>query len=299
MTIQPGERELENLRALLDLARAEDLGEIGDVTSCIVSEDAKATGHFVAREPMVVCGVSLLETIGAAYDEQLRTEQKVQEGEFVDPGAQLAIWCGSARAMLAAERVALNFFQRLSGVASTAHKYVRAVAGTPAQIYDTRKTTPGWRVLEKYAVRVGGANNHRMGLYDAMLIKDNHLGLISRAPDTEGVAAVARELERVRPLLKDLTFVELEVDTIEQLEIALALPVDIIMLDNMSVEELRTAVRMRDEAGAAGRIKLEASGGITLSNIRCIAETGVEMISVGALTHSSAAADISLEVEAG
>ncbi|MCK4602855.1 MAG: carboxylating nicotinate-nucleotide diphosphorylase [Phycisphaerae bacterium] len=296
MAVKPGKRERENLWRLLEMARDEDLGS-GDVTGAIVPADVRATGHFIARQPIVVCGGALLETIAVSYDGQLRTATKLEEGAQAEAGAMVAEWYGPARGMMAAERVALNFLQRLSGVASTARAYVDAVAGTNAEIYDTRKTIPGWRELEKYAVRVGGGKNHRKGLYDAVLIKDNHLAILAKLEGVEPLTAAGRELERVRPYLGDNAFIELEVDTLEQFTVALTLPIDIILLDNMSLEELREAVGRRDGAGLRGRIDLEASGGITLENVRAVAETGVERIAVGAITHSACAADIALDIE--
>jgi len=297
MKIRPGKKERENLWRLLEMARREDLGVGGDVTSSVLPADVRATGTFVARQPMVVCGVALLEAIAVGYDGSLRTEALVEEGFGLQAGAELARWRGPARAMMAAERVALNFLQRLSGVATTTGRYVEAVSGSGAEIYDTRKTTPGWRELEKYAVRAGGGRNHRSGLYDAVLVKDNHLAVLARAEGADPISAVGRELARVRPLLPDHAFIELEVDTLEQLEAALTLPVDIILLDNMTVDELRRAVRMRERAGLARQIELEASGGITLDSVREVAATGVERIAVGALTHSPGAVDIALDIE--
>ena len=297
MAIEPGERERENLRRLLKMARYEDLGAPGDLTSAVLSGDAIATGRFVARQEMVLCGGALLETIGLAYDEHLRTVTLIEEGQFIRDGTELAVWDGPARAMMAAERVALNFVQRLSGVATITRKYVAAVEGTKAAILDTRKTTPGWRELEKYAVRTGGGKNHRMGLYDAVLVKDNHLAVLARSEGADALTALGRRLECIRPNLPAGALVELEVDTLEQLKVALTLPVDMILLDNMTPDELRTAVAMRDEARGDKRIELEASGGITLENVRHAAETGVDRISVGALTHSAPAADISLDID--
>jgi len=267
--IQPNIRERENLWQILELARREDLGS-GDVTSSILPANLHARARFVARQPMVFCGGSMLEAVAVRYDGGIRTKLLVEEGMRGAPGAALAEWDGPARGILAAERVALNFLQRLSGVATTTREYVDAVKGTTAKIYDTRKTTPGWRELEKYAVRVGGGLNHRKGLYDAVLVKDNHLAIMAT---------------------------ELEVDTLEQFTHALTLGVDIILLDNMTAGQVAEAVRMRDQAGAKGRIEVEASGGITLANVRAVAEAGVERIAVGALTHSAGAVDISLDIE--
>jgi nicotinate-nucleotide pyrophosphorylase (carboxylating) len=296
MKIQPNVRERENLWQILELARREDLGS-GDVTSSILPAELHARGRFVARQPMVFCGGTMLEAIAVRYHGGIRTKLLVAEGERAEPGTALAEWDGPARGMLAAERVALNFLQRLSGVATTTREYVDAVAATGAKIYDTRKTTPGWRELEKYAVRVGGGLNHRKGLYDAVLVKDNHLAIMARAEGMNPLTATARELGRVRPYLPDGAFIELEVDTLEQFAHALTLDVDIILLDNMTVQQLAEAVRTRDQAGARGKIEVEASGGITLANVRAVAETGVEHIAVGALTHSAGAVDISLDVE--
>jgi nicotinate-nucleotide pyrophosphorylase (carboxylating) len=296
MAVVPGKRERENLWRLLEMARAEDLG-VGDVTSAILPPEVTAVGRFVARQPAVVCGVALLEPIAAAYDGELRTEQVVADGQQVAGGELLALWRGPARGMMAAERVALNFVQRLSGVSTTTHEYVQAVAGTGADIYDTRKTTPGWRELEKYAVRAGGGRNHRMGLYDAVLVKDNHLAVLARAEGKDPITALGRELDRIRPYLGDPAFVELEVDTLDQFRVALTLPVNVILLDNMPLEQLRQAVAMRHAAGMDEAVGLEASGGITLENVRAVAEAGVERIAVGALTHSAAAVDIALDIE--
>jgi len=292
----PGKRERENLWRLLEMARDEDLGS-GDVTSAILPPEVLATGWFVARQPATICGVPLLEPIAAAYDGELRTEQLVDDGQRVQPGEVLAIWRGPARGMMAAERVALNFLQRLSGVATTTMEYVKAVEGTGAEIFDTRKTTPGWRELEKYAVRAGGGRNHRRGLYDAVLVKDNHLAVLARAEGKDPISALGRELERIRPYLGDRAFVELEVETLKQFKAALTLPVDIILLDNMPLEQIRAAVAMRNAAGLSGRVGLEASGGITLANVRAVAEAGVERIAVGALTHSASAVDIALDIK--
>jgi len=296
MPLQPTKRERENLWKLLEMARSEDLGS-GDVTSAILPGEVTARGRFRARQPMVFCGGALLEAVAVCYDGSLRTGTMAGEGQRVEPGAALAQWHGPARAMMAAERVALNFLQRLSGVATTTREYVDAVAGTAVEIYDTRKTTPGWRDLEKYAVRAGGGQNHRQGLWDAVLVKDNHLAVLARAEGRDPIKAAARELERIRPYLGERAFIELEVDSLEQFDVALTLRVDIILLDNMPVDQLRTAVRRRDQAGLKGRVDLEASGGITLADVREVADTGIERIAVGALTHSAGAVDIALDIE--
>ncbi len=298
MPLKPGRKERENLWQLLEMARKEDMGSGGDITSAILPGDVPAHAQFTARQSSVFCGGSLLETVACAYDGSIRTELLAGEGDGVEPGQPLAMWVGPAKAIMAAERVALNFLQRLSAVSTTTRSYVQAVAGSGAEIYDTRKTTPGWRELEKFAVRVGGGKNHRMGLYDAILIKDNHLAVLAKEEGRHGVTAtVGEELERLRPYLDPHSFVELEVDTLEQFREALHLAIDIILLDNMSLDELRTAVRERDEAGLRGRLALEASGGITLDNVHDVAQTGVERVAIGALTHSAGSVDIALDIE--
>ena len=295
--LQPDPAVLGNLDRLVAMARQEDLGG-GDVSGVVVPAGAVVRGRFVAREPLVACGAAMLGAIAGAYDSGIETDVRVSEGAQVAPGDVLAEWRGPARAVLAAERVALNFLQRLCGIATVTAAYVEAVAGTAAGIYDTRKTIPGWRQLDKYAVRVGGGRNHRMGLYDAVLVKDNHLAILAAGGCPDPLAEAGRRLAGVRGRLGAGGFVEVEVDGLEQFEAALALDVDVILLDNMPPAALRQAVRMRDAAGVAGRIELEASGGITLANVRAAAESGVERIAIGALTHSVRAADIALDIEA-
>ena len=298
MSIQPGEREKGDLQCLLRMARDEDLGP-GDVTSALLPEGLAATAQFVAREPLVVCGAALLAAIAQGYDPRIETRVHVAEGKGITAGTVLADWSGPARGMLSAERVALNFLQRLCGIATVARRYVSAVADTNARICDTRKTTPGWRHLEKYAVRCGGGRNHRAGLYDAVLVKDNHLAALAAAGEADPLAALGAALPEARASLREGGFVEVEVDTLGQLARALTLDVDVILLDNMSPEDLRRAVAMRDEAGKTGRIDLEASGGITLETVNAVAATGVDTISVGALTHSATAVDIALDIAFG
>jgi nicotinate-nucleotide pyrophosphorylase (carboxylating) len=298
MGIQPGIAECENLRRLLAPAVAEDLGG-GDVTAALLPDGLRVEGRFVAREELVFCGGALLAEIAAAYDEGIVTQPAAGDGEPVSPGAPLASWAGPARSILSAERVALNFVQRLSGIATLTRRYVDAVAGTGAAILDTRKTTPGWRALEKYAVRAGGGQNHRMGLYDAVLIKDNHLGALAADGRRDPIGVLGERLAAARDRLANCAFVEIEVDTLEQLDRALTLPVDVVLLDNMAPAMLREAVRRRDEAGLRGRVRLEASGGVTLENVRAVAEAGVEQISIGALTHSAPAVDVALEIALG
>ena len=261
-------------------ALAEDIGA-GDVTTdATVAADAVGTADLLLKEEGVVCGLRAAETAFRALDPEIRFEAFASDGDLVEPHAVVARVTGSERAILTAERVALNFLGRLSGIATLTRRYVDAIEGTGAAVLDTRKTTPGLRALEKYAVAVGGGRNHRFGLDDAVLIKDNHI----RAAGSIGAA-----LELVRGAT-DLP-VEVECDTLAQVAEALDAGVDAILLDNMSLDELRAAVGVVD-----GRARLEASGGVTLETIGAIAETGVDEISVGALTHSARSLDVSLEL---
>ena len=302
VAMEPNQVELENLRQLLTLARAEDLGG-GDVTSAMLPADARAAGRFVARGGLVVCGGAFLAAIGAAYDGAIQTNVLAADGQGVEAGATLAEWSGPAGAVLSAERVALNFLQRLCGIATLTREYVEAVAATSADIYDTRKTTPGWRRLEKYAVRAGGGRNHRIGLYDAVLVKDNHLALLQRAGAPQppaalpALAALAEKLAEARDALDGRGFVEVEVDTLKQFDAALKLPLDVILLDNFALDDLAEAVRRRDAAGLAGALALEASGGVDLASVGRIAATGVDRIAIGALTHSAPAADVAFDID--
>ncbi|MGO8674546.1 MAG: carboxylating nicotinate-nucleotide diphosphorylase [Limisphaerales bacterium] len=277
----------EELRRAVQTALAEDIGT-GDATSiATVPADAAAAAAMRAREPLVVAGLALAETAFSELSPQVRITRGVRDGQPVTAGQTLLHVAGPARALLGAERVALNFLQRLSGVATLTARYVQAVQGTGAQILDTRKTTPGWRRLEKYAVTCGGGRNHRVGLFDMILIKDNHLAALRRE-QPNAVAAAVRRARAAYPLLK----VEVEADTLEQVDQALAAGADSILLDNMDLVQLRQAVRV-----CAGRVPTEASGGVTLDTVRAVAQTGVNLISVGALTHSARAVDIGLDFE--
>jgi nicotinate-nucleotide pyrophosphorylase (carboxylating) len=297
--------------ALIRLALAEDLGETGDRTSlATIPEDTLGRAAFVARTAGVVAGLPVAARVCAAIGGdhtfspallefldrlnaprptlrgQLTFTPEVADGTPTERGTVLATVSGPLRSILAAERTALNFLQRLSGVASLTRKYVEAVSGFRAKVLDTRKTTPGWRLLEKYAVRAGGGTNHRVGLFDGILIKDNHLAGIG------GDVRRAVEAARAYPGNAGLP-VEVEVDTLEQLEAALAVKADIVLLDNMTLDQLRAAVERLDAVSPA--TLLEASGGVNLMTIRDIAATGVDRISVGALTHSAPALDIGLD----
>jgi nicotinate-nucleotide pyrophosphorylase (carboxylating) len=260
---------------------AEDLGKGGDVTSAAtIRVDARFTAELVAREPIVVAGLDLAEAFFRALDEQVAIDQQVGDGTAVEAGAVLMRLKGDARAMLTAERSALNTLQHLSGIATLTRRYVDAIAGTGAVLLDTRKTLPGLRALEKYAARMGGAQNHRMRLDDGMLIKDNHVAVAG------GVGPAVRAAKEADTGLE----VQVEVDRIEQIEEALDAGADRLLLDNMDPPTLRRAVEL-----VAGRVPLEASGGVRLETIRAIAETGVDFISVGRITQSAPAVDIGMD----
>jgi nicotinate-nucleotide pyrophosphorylase (carboxylating) len=275
---------------LVELALAEDLGTSGDRTSeALIPANKPGRAVFVARSPGIVAGLPAAELVIAAVDPKLSLDVHFPDGTPVERGNRIATVSGPLRSILVAERTALNFVQRLSGIATLTRKFVEAVAGCQAKVLDTRKTTPGWRHLEKYAVRLGGGHNHRIGLYDGILIKDNHLAGLG---DPTTAVKRAIELARTHPGNEGLP-VEVEVDSLEQLEQALAVMPEIVLLDNMPPEMLREAVTRRNTI--APSTLLEASGGVSLSTIRDISETGVDRISVGALTHSAPALDIALD----
>jgi nicotinate-nucleotide pyrophosphorylase (carboxylating) len=277
----------ESIRQAVAAALAEDVGSGDATTLATVPEEAQAGARMAAREPMVACGLAFAAETFAQLDTRVQFHALVADGARVEPGAALAKIHGPARAILTGERVALNFVQRLAGVATAARAFADAVSGTHAEILDTRKTTPGWRAFEKYAVACGGGTNHRFGLHDMILIKDNHLAALRDAKPNAIAAAVRRARDRY-PELK----VEVEADELVQVEQALAAGADIILLDNMTLAQLSEAVRM-----TRGRARLEASGGVNLQTVRGIAETGVNYISVGAITHSARAVDIGLDFE--
>jgi nicotinate-nucleotide pyrophosphorylase (carboxylating) len=267
---------------VIRLALTEDLGRAGDLTSlACVPQDARLRVSWTARQPGVLAGLACARLALHALAPDARFEALVEDGQRVGAGQALARADAPARAILSSERTGLNLMGRLSGIATLTRAYVDAVAGTGARITDTRKTTPGLRHLEKYAVRCGGGVNHRFGLDDAILIKDNHVA---------ACGGVRPAMERARAAAGHLVKIELEVDSLKQLEDALPLAPDVIMLDNFSLGDLRAAVAL-----AAGRVILEASGGVRLETVRDIAETGVQVISVGALTHSAPGLDIGLD----
>lgn len=269
-----------DIGAFVAATLAEDLGTIGDITSAaVIPADARFTGVMDSRDPIVVAGLALAEAFFRTLDPDVRIERLVQDGDLVAADTDLLRLEGAGRALLTAERSALNTVQHLSGIATMTRRYVDAIAGTGAILLDTRKTIPGLRVLEKYATRMGGAQNHRMGLWDAAMIKDNHVavaGGVSEAVRRAGAAGIAHII--------------VEVDRIDQIEPALAAGATHLLLDNMPPATLRSAVAL-----VAGRVPTEASGGVNLETIRAIAETGVTYVSVGRLTQSAPAADIGLD----
>ena len=284
MTPMPAIEPLPDLLVapIVRAALAEDLGRAGDITGqACVPADARLTADFAVRRGGVVSGLACIRMALAELDPAASFEPLALDGHVVAAGTALARVSGNARAILTAERTALNLLGRMCGIATLTQDYVDAVAGTKARITDTRKTTPGLRALEKYAVRCGGGINHRFGLDDAILIKDNHIA---------ACGSVGEAVRRAKAFAGHLVKVEVEVDTLVQLQEALAHDPDVIMLDNFGLSDLREAVEIVD-----GRITLEASGGVTLETVRAIAETGVDVISVGALTHSAKVLDIGLD----
>ena len=267
---------------------SEDLGR-GDITTqACVTRNARARGRFLAKEPMVVAGLEAAEAVFSTLDAQQQLEAFVSDGDEVEAGKVIARTSGFADVLLAGERVALNLLQRLSGIATLTRAFVRAVEGTNAEIVDTRKTTPGLRMLEKYAVQAGGGRNHRFGLDDGVLIKDNHIALAG------GVGAA---VERAKKAVGHLHKIEVEVSNERDLREAAAAGADILLLDNLSPEETRRMVELARTLAA--QVLFESSGGITLANVRAYAEAGVDLISVGALTHSARAMDISFKLQSG
>ena len=270
------------VQAAVRSALAEDLGLVGDITTnAIIPAEAETKALIAAREPGVVSGLAFAEAAFQALDADVRFAAEVQDGEAVRAGQTIARISGNTRAILTAERVALNFMGRMSGIATLTRAYVDAISGTHAAIADTRKTTPGLRAIEKYAVRCGGGQNHRTGLFDAILIKDNHIA---------AAGSVGAAISLARKSAGHMVRIEVEVDTLEQLDDVLKQPVDAVLLDNMPPETLSLAVKRID-----GRMIAEASGGVNLSTVRAIAESGVDLISIGALRHSAPVLDLGLD----
>jgi nicotinate-nucleotide pyrophosphorylase (carboxylating) len=267
-------------------ALAEDLGLAGDITTnSVIGPDVKAVGLFATRKPGVVSGLKVAEAAFRALDPDVKFEIVHPDGTNAPGRSPLAHVRGNARALLSAERVALNFVGRMSGIATLTRQFVDAVKGTNAVIIDTRKTTPNLRAFEKYAVRCGGGMNHRVGLFDAVLIKDNHIVV---------AGGIGPAITAVKSRVGHLVKVQVEVDTLDQLKEALGYKIDAVLLDNMTPDQMREAVRM-----CAGKVITEASGGVKLESVRAIAEAGVDLISSGSLTHSAAVLDIGLDFEIG
>jgi nicotinate-nucleotide pyrophosphorylase (carboxylating) len=277
------------LELIIDRALAEDAGG-GDVTtSVLIPQHLQGSASFVAREPGVLAGVEVALAVCRRADPLLRTQAKLLDGDRLEGGETVATVSGSMASILMAERTALNFIQRMSGIATATSRYVEAVKGTNAAIVDTRKTVPGLRTLDKYAVVAGGGRNHRMDLADGVLIKDNHIAALQR----EGFT-LAQIIKRARSKAPHTVKIEVEVESVSEAKVAADAGADIIMLDNMSIPDMTEAVSL-----VKGKCLVEASGGVRLENVRQIAETGVDLISVGALTHSVEALDVGLDYEVG
>ena len=272
----------QEIRDLIDRALEEDI-KSGDVTTnSVIDPDKKAEAVWIAKQQGIVAGLDLARAVFEKLDPELAWESAVEDGASVKAGVKILKMNGTARAILAAERVALNFAQRMSGIATLANQFVKTIDGYPAKILDTRKTVPGLRILDKYAVAAGGGTNHRMGLYDLAMIKDNHI---------VAAGSITKAVQKVHANYPDLR-IEVETTTLDQVQEAISAGTDIIMLDNMSPEQMQRAV-----TEISGRAETEASGNITLDNVREVAETGVDFISVGALTHSVNAFDISQQLQ--
>lgn len=277
----------KRLETLIDMAIEEDLGGSCDTTTvAVIDPDLKAKGLFIAKEDCVCAGLEVAEMVFKKLSPSVRWTPLVKDGDFCKNKSVLAEVEGPAHALLTGERTALNFLQRLCGVATTSKRYADAAAGTNTIILDTRKTTPGWRNIEKYAVAVGGSSNHRIGLFDRIMIKDNHREMAG----LEGLGGIIRSVKKAREKFPALE-IEVEADTLDEVREALDAGADYILLDNMTNEQMAEAVKMN-----AGKAKLEASGGITLARIPSIAALGVDFISSGALTHSVKSTDISLDI---
>lgn len=275
------------VNAAIAAALSEDLGLAGDITTnAVVSSSQTSKAAMIAREGGRLAGLPLARAAFQALDAIVQFHAALEDGVRLEAGSLIATVEGSSRAILTAERVALNFVQHLSGIATLTHRFVDTVAGTHAKIVCTRKTTPGLRALEKYAVRAGGGVNHRFGLFDAILIKDNHI---------IAAGGISQAISKARAAIGHLVKLEIEVDTLEQLEEVLRNPVDAVLLDNMTIPQLETAVAMVRKSQP--HMICEASGGVSLDTVRAIAETGIDCISVGALTHSVANLDIGLDFE--
>lgn len=284
------ERDRASAQTLIRLALLEDLGDVGDLTTqAMVPEHQPGEVSIVVRETGIVAGLPIAKMVFEELDHEVTFKNVVEDGSAVTPGTAVAVLSGAAKSLLIGERTALNFLTHLSGIATLTSKFVERAVGTSAKILDTRKTHPGYRLIEKYAVRCGGGVNHRMGLYDGVMIKDNHLAAWEGSQSSDSIADAIRAVREKTPQVP----IELEVDTLEQLEQALPGQPDIVLLDNMTLEDMKIAIEMRDRVNA--EIQLEASGGITLDTVADIAAVGVDRISVGALTHSAVALDLGFD----
>lgn len=291
MSLQLTEPEQQIARDIVIKALAEDLRDVGDLTSlAVLPPDIKATVNVVCRKPGRLSGVPIAQIVFEEMDADIQWNAKLKDGDVLEPGSVIASITGSVRSLLSGERTALNFMTHLSGVATLTSQFTELVKGTKAVILDTRKTLPGYRDLQKYAVRCGGGTNHRRGLFDAILIKDNHLAFLD-----EKDRGIPEVLTAARKFSDEHggVIVEIEVDTLEQLELALPASPDIVLLDNMPPAVLQQAVAMRDKTNAS--VRLEASGGVNLQTVKAIAESGVDRISIGALTHSAPTLDIAFD----
>ena len=267
---------------LIQLALKEDIGP-GDITTDnLVTPDTRGKGIIVAKQDLVIAGLQVAEKVFNTLEPKIEFKALYADGDRIPAGSTVVRIDGTLGALLRGERTALNFLQRLSGIATQARAFIEEVIGTSVKLVDTRKTTPGWRVLEKYAVRIGGAHNHRMGLYDGVLIKDNHIAVSG---------GIANAVKKVRQQISHLIKVEVEAATFEEVKEAMAAGADVIMLDNMDLEQIRQAVRMIDK-----KALVEVSGNVTRERLRELAQTGVDLISIGALSHSAVAVDLSMRI---
>lgn len=274
---------MHSISQLIDIALAEDIGS-GDITTDhLINPDLEGTGVIVAKEPAVIAGLQIAREVFQKLDASARIVSEYEDGDSVNVGAVILSVQASLRGLLTGERTALNFLQHLSGIATHVRSYIDALAGSKVRLVDTRKTTPGWRILEKYAVRVGGARNHRMGLYDGVLIKDNHIA---------ACGGIQPAVVRLREETSHLVKIEVETSNPDQVREALSAGADIIMLDNMDIHQIRKAVEI-----IGGKALVEVSGNVTKKDIRALADTGVDIISAGALTHSAPNVDLSMRIE--
>ena len=275
-----------SIQGIVENALCEDIGPRDITTSLLIDTELKAQARIIGEEDIVLCGLSVAEKVFRTLDPEISFESFHRDGDSLTKGTPIAVARGRACSLLSGERVALNFLQRLSGIATLTRKYVKAVSDLPVKIVDTRKTTPGLRILEKYAVRIGGGGNHRLGLFDGILVKENHLIL------TGGIKRAIGQIRQRNPFLK----IEVEADTLDNVEEAIDAGADIIMLDNMDVETMKKAVALIKKRDSS--IIVEASGNVRLENVRDIASTGIDIISAGALIHRARWVDISMDVEA-